>query len=148
MDCSVVSVDKLTLEYAKSFLGDFYRWGGDDPSGWDCSGLCIEILKGAGVLPHHYDTTAKGLYYEFKDDWITSIYAQPGALAFYGRSFEMISHVGFCVDHFRMIEAGGGNSKTLTVEDAISQDAFVRLRPCFYRNDFLTFLLPNYPLKG
>ena len=41
---------KAVLDYAYSFLGTPYRWGGDDPlTGIDCSGLALEVLKAAGI---------------------------------------------------------------------------------------------------
>ena len=36
---------------AWKYIGKFYKWGGDDPSGFDCSGFVIEILKSVGILP-------------------------------------------------------------------------------------------------
>lgn len=139
-------VDKLTLEYAKSFLGVPYQWGGASPGGIDCSGLIIEILTAAGVFKQGYDATAQTIYSEYVKDWPTLLYALPGALAFYGKGLASITHVGMCVDGYRIIEAGGGNEGVRSKDDAWRKGAFVRLRPLNYRKDFLVMLLPRYPL--
>jgi cell wall-associated NlpC family hydrolase len=52
---------KMVQRIAMSYLGTFYIWGGDDPSGFDCSGLAIECLKSVGVLPREGDWTAQDL---------------------------------------------------------------------------------------
>lgn len=39
---------KIATKVAWSFIGKWYKWGGDDPSGFDCSGFVIEILIGYG----------------------------------------------------------------------------------------------------
>lgn len=52
---------------ALSYLGTPYIWGGDDPSGFDCSGFVIECLKSVGLLSENEDFTADGLYRKFSD---------------------------------------------------------------------------------
>ncbi len=45
-------VDKA-INFAKSQLGDPYKWGGTGPNSWDCSGLTMKAYAAAGVnLPH------------------------------------------------------------------------------------------------
>ncbi len=134
---------QVLYDYAMSFAGVLYRWGGDDPTGIDCSGLCIEILQGVGVLPRGFDSTAGGL-------WNFAAFArepkpQLGSLVFFGQP-AAVTHVGFCLNELLMLEAGGGGSKTLTAEDAAKQNAFVRVRPIRgWRSDVVGFRLPTYP---
>jgi cell wall-associated NlpC family hydrolase len=64
-----------------------------------------------------------------------------GALCFYGKP-EDITHVGVALTQRTMIEAGGGGSKTLTLEDAIKQNALVRLRPIRRRSDLVAVIAP------
>lgn len=122
------------------YLNRFYRWGGDDPSGWDCSGLAQELLAVLGLDPPS-DQTAQKLYEFFrpleKDQQCTA-----GSLVFYGPNLLNISHVavGFCRNF--VIEAGGGGSATLTEADAIRQNAYIRIRPFMYRRDFLKVIRP------
>lgn len=123
----------LAIEVALHYQGTLYSWGGDDPSGFDCSGLCIEILKSVGLLPRKGDWTAGGLYGLFKGE--TTQDATPGCLAFRGSSTAKIVHVEFVVarignDVFT-IGASGGGSKITTKEIAIKQNAFVKVRPLF-----------------
>lgn len=131
-------------KYALSFLHQPYRWGGDDPlAGFDCSGLVQEILKGGAGFLFSTDMTAHDLYVFLKTGKEKPAVPQQGALAFFGTEAKIV-HVGFCIDSFRMIEAGGGGSKTLTTEDAIKQNAFVRMRPIQTRKDFVGCYLPDY----
>lgn len=135
----------LTKAYALSLLGLPYRWGGDDPiGGFDCSGLVIEILQSCGVLPRGYDNTAQGLFKKFWE------YGEPGvvefgSLAFFGRSVEKIIHITYLLDDYRMIEAGGGGSRTTSNDAAERDNAFVRIRPIKWRSDLVAIVKPKYP---
>lgn len=111
---------------AWSHINTMYRWGGDDPSGFDCSGFVIEILKSVGLLPLNGDYTAQGLFNKFKGNTTDSIY--PGCLVFWGNK-NRITHVEFCIDDGVTIGASGGGSKTNTEQDAINQNAYVKVRP-------------------
>lgn len=134
-------------EYAMSFVGLPYRWGGDDPiGGYDCSGLVQEILASVGLEPPT-DLTAQGLYHYFKNR-TQSDRIGAGALAFYGKSIDAISHVALCIDHFRCIEAGGGGRATTTEDQAERDNAFVRIRPIKKRPDLIAVLMPNYPMSN
>ena len=113
-------------------------------AGFDCSGLVIELLKSVQVLPRTYDNTAQGLLEDLEPRSISHHSPSFGALCFFGRSLKRIPHVGFAVDDYRMIEAGGGSSSTKTLDVAIRQNAFVRIRPIGHRKDFQKILIPDY----
>lgn len=133
--------DDLMRAYAMSYVGLPYIWGGDDPvKGFDCSGLAQEILAAFGADPQG-DQSADALYRHFKR--ASSNQRKCGALAFFGTEAK-ITHVGVMVDSLRMIEAGGGGSKTLSREDAIAQNAYVRIRPINRRSDLVAVLYPAY----
>lgn len=137
---------QILKDYAISLLGTPYIWAGDDPiKGFDCSGLVIELLQSVGVLPRGYDNTAQGLYEKFDREGIASELGF-GSLAFFGKSLKEITHIGFMIDNFRMIEAGGGGSKTITLEQAAKHNAFVRIRPINWRKDIVTIIKPKYYL--
>lgn len=141
-----MSETSFLVRYALSFLGVPYRWGGENPiNGIDCSGLVQEILRSVGMDPPG-DQTAQALFEHFVKTSTRGELGE-GALAFYGSSITKISHIAFMIDSFRIIEAGGGGSKTLTKEDAALQNAFVRIRPVKNRADFLTTLMPHYLIK-
>lgn len=59
------SARRWLVTTALSYLGTPYIWGGDDPSGFDCSGFVIECLKSVGLLSEKEDYTADGLYHLF-----------------------------------------------------------------------------------
>lgn len=131
------------IEYARSFLGCPYKWGGESPmDGFDCSGLVQEILSSVGHDPRG-DQTAQGLFNYFER---MGKMCQPraGALSFYGDNTKRIRHVGFCINDELMIEAGGGSKKVVDIESAIQYRAYVRIRPIKYRTDFLTVYIPHY----
>ena len=105
--------------YILKFVGLPYIWGGDDPIlGLDCSGFAQEVLLAFGAHPSPgEDLTAQSLYDKLLK---TGGYNQtmPGALAFYGKQYNSITHVGVLFTADLIVEAGGGGSKTLTSADA------------------------------
>ena len=115
---------------AYSLHGRPYLWGGDDPSGFDCSGFVIEILKSVGILPRTGDWTADGLYKMFKH---LPSEPQQGCLVFWGTERRK-THVEYCYTKDITIGASGGGSKTITMQDAIKQNAYIKFRPINSRN--------------
>ena len=109
---------------------NFYKWGGDDPSGWDCSGAIIEALKSPGAFPRNADTTAQGLYHfypivEEKDVQVGDLVLWESAD---GSTIEHVAMVWNLVPLLSIGSSGGGSS-TVTEEDAIEQNAYVKIRP-------------------
>lgn len=118
----------VATKIAFSFLGMPYVWGGDDPvRGFDCSGLCIEVLKSVGRLPIEGDWTAQDLFYRFEQ--CEKTFASEGCLVFWGESKYKIRHVEYCIDENLSIGASGGGSRTKDLQDAIQQNAYVKIRP-------------------
>lgn len=137
--------DQVLYDYAMSFLGLPYKWGGDDPiEGFDCSGLVVEILKSVGYFPGNFDSNSQGLFNIVKATCQDTMNAKLGSLVFFGKDAENITHVGFCLDETRMLEAGGGGSKTITLDDASHQNAYVRIRPFRSRKDLVAIFSPKY----
>ncbi len=136
---------KLLVEYALTFVGRPYRWGGDDPmTGFDCSGFVQELLASVGMDPPG-DQTAQALYNHFETRGERNAYLA-GALAFYGESVAKITHVAMLLDQHRVIEAGGGGSATTSEAAASAQNAYIRVRPVNRRADLVAVIRPRYPM--
>jgi len=134
-----ISGKRIATQVAWHFLGTPYRWGGDDPSSFDCSGFCIELLKSTGVLPRRGDWTANDLYNKFK----TVPSASEGTLAcYYNRAGDRIIHIEYCLNRTHTIGASGGGSRTLTLEDAHNQNAYVKIRPVNSQRGRVVFVDP------
>ena len=124
-------------DLALHLVGTPYLWGGDDPmSGFDCSGLCIELLKSVGSLPRAGDWTADGLMTQFgwpEVPW--GSLRQPGQLVFWGGGgkashVEMVYKVYGVVDPLIItVGASGGGSATNSQQVAVRQNAYIKLRP-------------------
>ena len=134
---------RYLISYAFEFIGTPYKWGGSGPEGIDCSGFVQEVLMSVGIDPIG-DQTAQALHDHFTQH-NSELKRAPGALVFYGRGPKHISHVALMIDTERVIEAGGGGSKTKTRLDAERDQAFVRVRPFNSRQDIISIVLPKYP---
>jgi cell wall-associated NlpC family hydrolase len=132
----------VLVDYALQFVGLPYRWGGDDTiDGFDCSGFVQELLASVGMDPRG-DQTSDALYRHFLLQPHSNA-LKPGSLAFFG-SQSRITHVAMMINHWQMIEAAGGGSRTKTRSDAASQNAYIRIRPLNLRRDLVAVLHPNY----
>lgn len=132
------------IQYALSFVGTNYLWGGSNPlSGFDCSGLVDEIMESVG-LGIQLKPNAQGIYNYHLIHGIRTTF-EAGSLVFYGRNNKEVSHVAFMIDEKRIVEAGHGDSSTVSKEAAGIRGAFVRIRPYNYRSDLVGVLHPNYP---
>ena len=122
---------ELAVRYAWTWIGTPYKWGGDDFSSFDCSGFIVEVLQMVGRLAHGLDYSANDLLSIFRPGEVARGYA--GCLAFYLDPAGRAVHVVLMVDDMFAIGADGGGSRTITTEDAIRQNAFIKIRPLDYR---------------
>jgi cell wall-associated NlpC family hydrolase len=122
----------IALQITWAHLNEWYRWGGDDPSGFDCSGFIVEILKSVGLIGRDSDYSAQSLWNQFKSKQVPT--PKAGTLVFFGKSKDEITHIEMCIGKGLSIGASGGDSSTLTVEDAIIKNAFIKIRPIISRN--------------
>lgn len=86
--------------YAKQYVGIPYRWGGNSPAGWDCSGFVTWCLVHNGVtnLPSSRPTAAQYLVW----NGATTI---PRAQAAAGDLCCWAGHIGIAVSNTDMINA-------------------------------------------
>lgn len=139
---------ELATRVAWSYHNMPYIWGGDDPMhGFDCSGMCISLLKSSGLLPRGGDWRAKDLYKKFedKDDiMLENTVPKEGYLVFWHSSYNCtnIIHVEYCLDEVFSIGASGGGSENLTVKDAIKNNAYIKIRPFRSRSHIYGFVDP------
>ena len=109
----------------------------------DCSGFVQELLQILGIDPAG-DQNAQALHDYFMNGGTISQSADIiGSLCFYGNDLHHITHVAMVIAEDRIIEAGGGDSKTLSLAMAVSQNAFVRVRHFRRRKDLLRILIPK-----
>jgi cell wall-associated NlpC family hydrolase len=89
------------VQAAMAMLGTPYVWGGEDPTGFDCSGLVQWAYAHAGIaLPR----TAQ-LQYDAGPRRKPSAQLQPGDLLFFGAGPKAIHHVGIFVGDGLMVNA-------------------------------------------
>ncbi len=91
------------VRLAKQFINSPYLWGGRSPYGIDCSGLSQIVYKMIGLhIPRDAGQQVKiGETVNFIN------MVQPGDLAFFDNSEEIITHVGIIIDNSRIIHSSG-----------------------------------------
>jgi cell wall-associated NlpC family hydrolase len=89
------------IAFARAQLGEPYRWGGEGPGSWDCSGLLMKAWGSAGVsLPH----SASAQFSRTQRVSVGSI--QRGDLVFWSKgSARSIYHVAMYLGGGKMIHA-------------------------------------------
>jgi len=98
-----IKVQEL-IDFAKSFLGIRYVWGGSTPAGFDCSGFVGYVFKNFGIsLPRVAEDQAQVGYkvYSIKD-------LEPGDLVFFNTDKKFsrnVTHVGIYIGDGEFIHA-------------------------------------------
>ena len=86
---------------AKQYLGVPYKWGGSDPSGFDCSGFVYYVLRSQGI---NVSRTQTAMYSEGTP--VSKSNLQPGDVVFFQNTYKAgLSHVGIYVGGGQFIHA-------------------------------------------
>lgn len=117
---------ELFIQKAFAELGQAYRYGGNGPDYYDCSGYVLACLRAAGMIIE--DMRAINLADKFRSCVIDYSKTIPGCLLFYGRP--IVNHVMLCLrrwpdGHFVLAGAHGGDEATIDYEIAYTQKAIV-----------------------
>lgn len=133
----------MVVEIAKHYLGTWYKWGGDDPGGFDCSGLVIECLKSVGVLPRNGDWTAHELWIRYR---IRPENPYFGDLVFWHAKNDVnrIIHVEIAVNNKLSIGASGGGAFVKTEKNAQQYNSYIKIRPFDTRKNIKGFANPYH----
>jgi len=107
------------------YIGTWYIWGGDNPKGFDCSGLAVEYLKACGLVGRNEDYTAASLYKKFSE--FQTPLPTRNCLIFF-KSKDKINHVEIALNDRQSVGASGGTSKIKNEFDAMNHDAFIKVR--------------------
>ncbi|KYP79918.1 C40 family peptidase [Ferroacidibacillus organovorans] len=99
--------------YATQFQGVPYSWGGESPSGFDCSGLVQFTFGHSGV---QLERTS---YSQFQQGQSVSLNdLSPGDLVFYDTNGPGASHVGIYVGNGQFIHSGGSHVQIASMNNS------------------------------
>lgn len=104
-------MNKDILSIAAKYVGTPYVWGGESvqEGGFDCSGyICVVLNESDIKCPRD---TAQGYFNRFKKNRIYN--KEAGALLFFGKSINEITHVAICKNESQMYESIGGKKNTI-----------------------------------
>ncbi len=90
------------IAFARSQIGDPYRWGAAGPDAWDCSGLTMGAWRAGGIALPHYSVAQYS-----QSTPISQSALRPGDLVFWGSSGSPASiyHVAIYVGNGMIIQA-------------------------------------------
>lgn len=119
------------LDACLAHLGKPYRWGGNGPANFDCSGYVGYIWRQLDLRSGDY--TADAMYDNFRlGNWpavkVAPKDAQLGDLVFFGTGTNA-AHVVFALSPGHVLGATGGGKATTTDAKAKQQGAAVRVDP-------------------
>ena len=113
------------IDYAKEMLGKPYKYAGDTPQGFDCSGLVKYSYGRAGIsMPR--DTQAQR-----RMSMLVSVHSmREGDLLFFDQEGKKTSHVGMYLGKRRFIHApsSGGKVRTDSIDAEFWKKHFVEAR--------------------
>ncbi|KAF0819566.1 hypothetical protein KIS4809_1427 [Bacillus sp. ZZV12-4809] len=107
------------LAEAQKHVGVPYLWGGQTPSGFDCSGFIYYVLKQTGSNMARYSSEG---YYS-RSFYVNT--PQPGDLVFFENTYKQgISHLGFYVGNNKFIHAGSSGVEISSLDNSYWKQHF------------------------
>ncbi|HWH48749.1 MAG TPA: C40 family peptidase [Burkholderiales bacterium] len=116
---------RKAVAYAREMIGKPYRYSGDTPAGFDCSGLVRYSFGRAGVaLPRATPAQRKAT------TLISARSLRPGDLLFFDQEGKKASHVGIYLGDGRFVHAPstGGRVRTDSLDADFWKKHFVEAR--------------------
>lgn len=92
------------IKEARKYLGVPYRYGGNTPGGFDCSGYTGYVFKKLGL---NLARSASGQYKQLRPVRVP----QPGDLLFFKTSGNRVSHVGIYAGNYKFLHAPSTGKK-------------------------------------
>lgn len=122
---SSASKGQKIVDYALTFLGYPYIYGGSSPSGFDCSGFTQYVFKQNGISINRTATS------QLKNGYSVS-YAnmKPGDIVYFGYG-STATHVGIYIGNGKFVHAE--NSSTGVVITSLSQSYYANRFLCAHR---------------
>lgn len=95
---------------AKQYIGVPYVWGGESPSGFDCSGFIQYVFKKNGISLNRTVVT------QYKHGYaVSKSNLQPGDLVFFQNTYTSgLSHIGIYIGNNQFIHASGSQGVTIS----------------------------------
>ena len=117
---AVKSAREDLVDYAKSFLGTRYVWGGASPSGFDCSGFTMYVYAHFGYRMSH---GASDQLYAFTR--VSTAERLAGNLVFFSYGGGDISHVGIYLGGGAFIHATSNGGVKISYFDGYYSSTYV-----------------------
>ena len=150
-ESQITELRHFAVEYLLSWRGTPYRYGGDDFSGFDCSGIIHEVLQACGLEIRGFDCTADELYRMHSTKKVFSL-PPLGSLVFWFRNniaehVEMVTRVIHNYVFTTGASGGGKNTGFKKDEpearkDAILHNAYVKTNEYLYRKQAFRIVDP------
>jgi lipoprotein Spr len=111
------AIGNLIVSEAFSWLGTPYRYGGDDRSGIDCSGLVAQVYSAIGINVPRTSRTQYENSERVKTDNL-----QQGDLIFFSNG-AIVNHVGIYIGNGEMIHASSSRG---VIKQAVADEYYTR----------------------